>query len=61
MNRRKFFNTTVALSAASLVPAYSFGNIAPGIGNMTIAEIEFWNLSGEREPNEGFLGWIQSK
>jgi L-rhamnonate dehydratase len=58
MNRRRFFNTTAALSA-SLIPSFSLGAIAPAIADMTIAEIEFWSLSGEREPNEGFLGWIQ--
>ena len=60
MNRRKFFCTTAAIGATSLAPAFTTGAIQSQNRNTTIAGIEFWNLSGTRGPNEGFVGWIQS-
>ncbi len=61
MNRRNFFNSTVAFGATSLLPSFVFSTFdKESNSSTTIAEIEFWQLSGMRNPSEGFVGWIQS-
>ncbi len=61
MNRRNFLTNTSALAATTVLPTFAFGNTAITNKSNTIAEIEFWQLSGMRNPSEGFVGWIQSK
>ena len=61
MKLKRLFDPNCSYWCNSLLPSFAFSTFGKESNNsITTAEIEFWQLSGMRNPSEGFVGWIQS-